>query len=202
MEIANEELRFDDFGGHNYRQLMSARADEYGGQAFITEYAAPSRELRVNHPLLRELGQRFPYVTRLNTVISPDEMTVDPVFAYDGQLKDVSNVRDLRGMTGVYECEREEMARQLRAVESQEAWRIQAAKAREASEARNQAEAAAATGAAMASAADDTAADGEAAAEPDETLAVGTLAAGVVLGVLAVAAALAVGVMLGRRGRA
>ena len=184
MEIANEELRFDDFGGHNYRQLMSARADEYGGQAFITEYAAPSRELRVNHPLLRELGQRFPYVTRLNTVISPDEMTVDPVFAYDGQLKDVSNVRDLRGMTGVYECEREEMARQLRAVESQEAWRLAAAKAREASEARSQAEAAAATGAAMASAADDTAADGEAAAAAEEPLAVGTLVVGVVLGVL------------------
>ena len=198
MEIANEELRFDDFGGHNYRQLMSARADEYGGQAFITEYAAPSRELRVNHPLLRELGQRFPYVTRLNTVISPHEMTVDPVFAYDGQLQDVSNVRDLRGMAGVYECEREEMARQLQAAESQEAWRLAATKAREAAGARSQAEA----GAAMASAADDTAADGEAAAAAEEPLAVGTLVVGVVLGVLAVAAALAVGVMLGRRGRA
>ena len=202
MEIANEELRFDDFGGHNYRQLMSARADEYGGQAFITEYAAPSRELRVNDPLLRELGQRHPYVTRLNTVISPDEMTVDPVFAYDGQLKDVSNVRDLRGMTGVYECERamaeEARQAQLRAAESQEAWRLAATKAREASEARSQAEA----GAAMASAADDTAADGEAAAAAEEPLAVGTLVVGVVIGVLAVAAALAVGVMLGRRGRA
>ena len=173
----------------------------------------------MTHPLLRELGRRFPYVTRLNTVISPHEMTVDPVFAYDGQLPDVSNVRDLRRLWGVYACERQERAAeaqlraaaaaearlaqlraaeaeearqaelraaeaeearqaQLRAAESQEAWRLAAAKAREAAEARSQAEAA------------------------EEPPAVGTLVVGVVLGVLAVAAALAVGVMLGRRGRA
>ena len=207
IEIANEELIFDDRGGNNYRRLIGRKANQNGGRGFITEYARPTRELSVTHPLLRELGRRFPYVTRMNTVISPHEMTVDPVFAYDGQLPDVSGVRDLRGMTGVYLCELRQMAEearqaQLRAAESQEAWRLAAAKAREASEARSQAEAAAATGAAMASAADDTAADGEAAAVSDEPLAVGTLAVGVVLGVLAVAAALAVGVMLGRRGRA
>ena len=107
MNIANEELIFfGQGGGHNYRQLMGDRADEYGGQAFITEYAAPSRELRIVHPLLRELRDRHPYVTRLNTVISPEEMTVDPVFDYDAQLKDVSNVRDLSDMTGLFACER------------------------------------------------------------------------------------------------
>ena len=217
MEIRNQELRFDNWGGNNYRALMGRRANQNGGRAFITEYAGPTRELSVTHPLLRELGRRFPYVTRLNTVISPHEMTVDPVFAYDGQLPDVSNVRDLRGMWGVYQCEREEelalqtqQARlraaeaeearqaQLRATESQEAWRLAATKAREAAEARSQAEAAAATGAAMAG----TPEDDEAAAVPEEPLAVGTLVVGVVVGVLAVAAALAVGVMLGRRGRA
>ena len=109
MNIANDELVFFGWGGgHNYRQLMSDGADEYGGQAFITEYAAPSRELRIVHPLLRELRDRHPYVTRLNTVISPEEMTVDPVFDYDAQLKDVSNVRDLSDMTGVFACERVE----------------------------------------------------------------------------------------------
>ena len=109
MNIANEELVFFGRGGrHNYRQLMSDRADEYGGQAFITEYAAPSRELRIVHPLLQELRNRHPYVTRLNTVISPEEMTVDPVFDYDAQLKDVSNVRDLSDMTGLFACERVE----------------------------------------------------------------------------------------------
>ena len=97
MNIANDELTFFGSGGFsNYRRLMGSKADEYGGQAFITEYAAPTRELRITHPLLRELSRRYAYVTRLNTVISPEEMTVDPVFDYDGQLKDVSNVRDLR----------------------------------------------------------------------------------------------------------
>ena len=107
MEIANEELIFFGRGrSNNYRQLMSEKADEYGGQAFITEYAAPTRDLVVVHPLLQDLSSRYAYVTRLNTVISPDEMTVDPVFDYDGQLKDVSNIRDLSDMKGVFQCDR------------------------------------------------------------------------------------------------
>ena len=107
MEIANEELIFFGRGGsNNYRQLMSQKADEYGGQAFITEYAAPTRELVVVHPLLQDLSSRYAYVTRLNTVISPEEMTVDPIFDYDGQLKDVSNIRDLSDMKGVFQCDR------------------------------------------------------------------------------------------------
>ena len=85
---------------------MSQKADEYGGQAFITEYAAPTRELVVAHPLLQDLSSRYAYVTRLNTVISPEEMTVDPIFDYDGQLKDVSNIRDLSDMKGVFACDR------------------------------------------------------------------------------------------------
>ncbi|KAA3646185.1 MAG: DUF2330 domain-containing protein [Chloroflexi bacterium] len=107
MEIADEELTFFTFGGNNYRTLMGQRADEFGGQAFITEYAAPTRELFVSDPYLADLHERFPYVTRLNTVISPEEMTVDPVFAYDPNAKDVSNIHDLSGMTGLYDCERD-----------------------------------------------------------------------------------------------
>ena len=107
MEIANEELIFFGRGGsNNYRQLMSQKADEYGGQAFITEYAAPTRDLVVVHPLLQDLSSRYAYVTRLNTVISPEEMTVDPIFGYDGQLEDVSNIRDLSDMKGVFQCDR------------------------------------------------------------------------------------------------
>lgn len=106
MEIADEDLTFFSFGGTNYRQLMGELADEFGGQAFITEYAAPTRELTVVHPLLQSLASHYPYVTRLNTVISPEEMTVDPVFKYDPQAKDVSNVHDLSEMTGLFDCER------------------------------------------------------------------------------------------------
>lgn len=110
MTIANDELTFSDWGSHDYRQLMGQKADEHDGKAFITEYAAPTSELRVTHPLLRQLSDRFSYVTRLNTVISPEEMTVDPIFDYDPNLNDVSNIRDLRGMSGLYACEREERA--------------------------------------------------------------------------------------------
>ena len=105
MRIQDHEVIFTSFGTTNYRQLMGEKADEYGGQAFITEYAAPTRELVVTHPLLQELARNYPYVTRLNTVISPEEMTVDPTFGYDPQRKDVSNIHDLSGYTGVFDCE-------------------------------------------------------------------------------------------------
>ena len=105
MRILDQELIFTSFGGSNYRRLMGEKADEYGGQAFITEYATPTRELVVTHPLLQQLGRSHPYVTRLNTVISPEEMTVDPVFMYDAQRKDVSNIHDLSGYTGLFACE-------------------------------------------------------------------------------------------------
>ena len=106
LEIPDTAITFFPFGGTNYRQLIGDYADEYGGQGFITEYAAPSRELSVIHPMLQELRAGYPYVTRLNTVISPEEMTLDPVFDYDPQLKDVSNIHDLSNMTGMFDCER------------------------------------------------------------------------------------------------
>jgi hypothetical protein len=106
MEIADQELTFFTFGGNNYRSLLGQRADDFGGQAFITEYAAPSHELAVTDPLIQELARKYPYQTRLNTVLSPEEMTVDPVFDYDPQRRDVSNIHDLSNMTGLYDCER------------------------------------------------------------------------------------------------
>ncbi|NUM45325.1 MAG: DUF2330 domain-containing protein [Anaerolineales bacterium] len=107
MEIADEEITFFTFGGNNYRQLISDRANEFGGQAFITEYAAPTNELSVTHPLLQTLRGQYAYMTRLSTVISPEEMTVDPIFSYDPQRRDVSNVHDLSNLRGVWDCEQD-----------------------------------------------------------------------------------------------
>jgi hypothetical protein len=107
MEIADDELTFFTFGGNNYRSLLGQRANEYGGQAFITEYAAPTHEMTFSDPLLQELGRNYPYMTRLNTVLSPEEMTVDPVFDYDPQRRDVSNVHNLSNMGGLWDCERD-----------------------------------------------------------------------------------------------
>jgi hypothetical protein len=111
MEIPDHDITFFSSGGNNYRQLLSQKADEYSGHAFITEFAQGKHTIVFNDPLLQELGQRFAYLTRLNTVISPEEMTIDPMFDYDPQRADVSNVHDLSDAVGLYDCEREKGVR-------------------------------------------------------------------------------------------
>jgi hypothetical protein len=108
MEIPDEDLRFFwPFGGNNYRQLIGQKANQFNGKAFLTEYAGPSNNFGFSDPLLNDLTARHPYLTRLNTVISPEEMTLDPIFEYDGSRTDVSNVRDLSNVKeDLYECER------------------------------------------------------------------------------------------------
>ena len=107
LEIPNEDITLFDFGGNDYLQLIGQRANDFGGQGFITEYAQPTQNLSFNDPLLQELGRKHAYLTRLYTQISPDEMTLDPVFRYDAQREDVSNVRDLSEIRGLYQCERD-----------------------------------------------------------------------------------------------
>ena len=107
MEILDEEITFFTFGGNNYRQLLSDKANEFNGQAFITEFAGPTGETNFSDPLLQELSQQYSYLTRLNTVISPEEMTVDPIFDYDPDRPNIFNVHDLSNMTGMYDCEKD-----------------------------------------------------------------------------------------------
>ena len=103
--VADEEIQFlPPWGNDNYRQVMQNKADRHGGLAFFTEYAGPSANLNPAHPLLRELGQEHRYVTRLETIISPEEMTLDPIFGYDPSQPDVSNVRDLTRMPNLFGC--------------------------------------------------------------------------------------------------
>jgi hypothetical protein len=109
MEIATKELTFNEFGGNDYVSLVQNRADALGGQAFITEFATATDNigLTINHPYLVEKMDQYGYLTRLATYIDPAEMTLDPVFTFDGDRPDVSNVRDATGLTGLYSCERE-----------------------------------------------------------------------------------------------
>lgn len=106
FDVDDSEITFFTFGGHNYRTLMGQKADEMNGQAFITEYAAPTSEITFSDPLLQELASKHSYLTRLNTVISPEEMTVDPVFRYEDR-PNVFNIHDLSNARGQYDCERE-----------------------------------------------------------------------------------------------
>lgn len=107
MEIANGEITLFSFGGNNYQALINRRADALGGRAFITEFAGDASQISFQSEFLREVSSRRPYLTRLTTTIDPEEMTVDPVFTFDPQARDVSNVRDMSQMTGVYDCERD-----------------------------------------------------------------------------------------------
>jgi hypothetical protein len=63
---------------------------------------------RVAAPLkkVQQQIERSPYLTRLYTLISPEEMTIDPVFLYNPDLGDVSN---LHRATARYVCDGDEI---------------------------------------------------------------------------------------------
>lgn len=105
MEIDNRELSFSDFGQSDYSTLVPARADALGGRAFITEFAGPANSIDLNNNYIRNRRDR--YLTRVYTMISPNEMTVDPVFSFESGRDDVSNVRDASRLNGLYRCQRE-----------------------------------------------------------------------------------------------
>jgi hypothetical protein len=105
MQIAEDELTFYSEDSHNYQTLLQQRADEFQGKAFITEYAQPTRADQFSDPLLAELSQQHTYLTRLRAILSPEEMTVDPMFDYDSNKPDVNNIHNLQDVSGLYECE-------------------------------------------------------------------------------------------------
>jgi hypothetical protein len=106
FELDESKLQLSSpFGGStNYLQLIGGEIDRFQGQAFIAEYAQPTAQLQVTDTLLRDLRDRYPYVTRFYGQLSPEEMTVDPVFDFNNQLSDVSNVHDLTERTDLYPC--------------------------------------------------------------------------------------------------
>lgn len=107
FEIATEEITFSPFGLPDYPFLVQDRADAVGGQGFITEFAGPANSLDITNPYTSSQAEAQPYLTRLATYLDPEEMTVDPVFSFDGSLDDVSNVRDASDLSGLYDCERQ-----------------------------------------------------------------------------------------------
>lgn len=99
MEIETAEITFGPFGNNDYRRLAGQRADANNGQAFLTEFAGPTSSLQVEHPYLSERKDR--YLTRHFSIITPEEMTLDPVFGFEDR-PDVSNVRDASQLVGLY----------------------------------------------------------------------------------------------------
>jgi hypothetical protein len=104
-KVADSDIVFTGFGGNNYSQLASARLADNKGRAFITEFAGPVTQVRATDADLRALLGRYGYLTRVYTRISPEDMTVDPVFKFDASLPDVSNVHDLsKDPNRVWDC--------------------------------------------------------------------------------------------------
>lgn len=84
--------------GTNYLSLVDQTVDLYNGRAFVTEFAQPTSVLRergILDPAVAELAERHEYVTRVFARVSPEEMTVDPVFRFTNDIPDVDNIHDL-----------------------------------------------------------------------------------------------------------
>jgi hypothetical protein len=104
-KVADSAIVFSGFGGSNYSQLAGQRLADFKGRAFITEFAGPASKVAANDLDLKVLLSHYNYLTRVYTQISPADMTVDPVFKFDGSLPDVSNIHDLsKDPNRIWEC--------------------------------------------------------------------------------------------------
>ena len=105
VKVADDDIVFTAFGGNNYAQLAQQRLAEQKGRAFVTEYAGAANRFTVSDPSLRALLSQYPYLTRVYTRISPEDMTIDPVFRFNSSLPDISNVHDLSNAPNrVWDC--------------------------------------------------------------------------------------------------
>jgi MYXO-CTERM domain-containing protein len=112
LTIQDASIQIDqNTGRNNYLTVVSRSVDQVGGQAFVTEYAqstAPLLQQMENQFInqddpdtvaaseaLTDLLRRFPYLTRLYTRMSAEEMRADPSFQPAANQADVSNIHDL-----------------------------------------------------------------------------------------------------------
>ncbi len=96
----NTPWRFSDTTNDYFAERNRIQRD-YGGQAFITEYAMPSLNLLeinesvVDESYLMDLINDYPFVTRLRAQLSPEQMTLDPSFVPDTQQNHVPRTIEL-----------------------------------------------------------------------------------------------------------
>ncbi len=105
FKIPDEQIVFTAFGGSNYSQVVLDNAKRLSGRAFITEFAGATSKLNATDAGLKSLLRSYPYLTRVYARISPEEMTIDPVFKFNSSLPDVSNVHDLsKDPNRIWDC--------------------------------------------------------------------------------------------------
>jgi MYXO-CTERM domain-containing protein len=112
LTIEDASIQIDpNTGRNNYLTVVSRSVDQVGGQAFVTEYAQSTAGLLqqienqfinqddpdtvASSEALTDLLRRFPYLTRLYTRMSAEEMQADPSFQPAANQADVSNIHDL-----------------------------------------------------------------------------------------------------------
>jgi hypothetical protein len=97
ITLRDEQIGGNPYPGSNYTQLVDTAVASANRHAFVTEYAKPT-SLLGDTPELSPFRQRYPYVTRLYTRISPERMTLDPNFGPGGG-GDVSNIHSVQPST-------------------------------------------------------------------------------------------------------
>ena len=99
IDMTNMRVNFGSPDGTNYQWLLNQTVDLYQGRAFVTEYAQPTENLfqviNSDDELLNTLAEEYDHLTRLVGRMSPEEMTVDPIFTTNDGLRTISNVYDL-----------------------------------------------------------------------------------------------------------
>ncbi len=114
LKVPDSLIQFDQYGSqNNYLTLVSSLADKVGGEAFVTEYAQPSSEVTKQveqsslpppsvapdaaqaRDALLALLAKSPFITRLYTRISAEEMLDDPRFRIAADQSTVTNIHDL-----------------------------------------------------------------------------------------------------------
>jgi hypothetical protein len=127
VEIADDQIRYNPFSysfpvATNWTQLVAKGVDQKGGQGWVTEFAGPSasyanlvrtqvqndnfatpEDREAARALLTSL-EAYPYLTRLYSRLSAEEMTSDPVFGMS-PLGDVDRQHQLsRIVNGIDQC--------------------------------------------------------------------------------------------------
>jgi hypothetical protein len=124
LQIADDQIRYNpfNFSTTNWAQLVAQAVDDAGGQGWVTEFAGTSagyaeqvraqvenanfsspEDAEAADQLLAALSAH-PYLTRLYTRLSAEEMTVDPVLGRSPE-GDVDRLHQLsRFVNGVDQC--------------------------------------------------------------------------------------------------
>jgi MYXO-CTERM domain-containing protein len=77
-----------------FAQCIACFIGRFGAETFNSSAAANEIRERIEEPEQRaqKMFDDYSYVTRMNTLISPDEMNIDPIFSFSTSFPDVSNV--------------------------------------------------------------------------------------------------------------